>query len=164
MNIVQKLISTLLISFITISASTAKIPHSIILTFNPYPILESTEDTNNQNVMSSVINPKYRGLAYNQYGPHHKVNQFNPKKTQTINLCGVPVIYYGFITYSKKDGIVMLPRMHETREFYVLLSTKISPVFMLKNTVHHLEITKGSNHAFYKKASTDTQIVDTQHA
>jgi len=150
MNIVQKLISALLISLATISAGTLKTPHSIVLTFNQYPIIESTQNLTDRNDIPSVIDPKNRAFAYSQYGPHHRIKEFNPKKIHTVSLSGVPVIYYGFITYSKKDGIVMLPRMHETREFYVLLSTKISPVFMLKNTVHHLEITKGSNHAFYK--------------
>ena len=142
MNIVKKTTYIFLLSFTTLSIE-SKVPHSIILTFNEYPVLEDTQELKASHNNPMVINSDRKGLQ--NIHTRHKKNIRKP-----LNLSGIPVIYYGYITYTQKDGIVMFPRMHENSYFYVLLSTKINPVFMLRNTIHHLEIAKNSSHSFYK--------------
>ncbi len=135
--------TTILLLTLTMITMHSKIPHSIVLTLLEYPFLQDIKAIESDHEIEMVINPKNKGEQAN----HLRKNKY---KKRTVNLAGIPIIYFGYITHSRSDGIVMFPKMHIDPEMFFLVSNQIRPVFMLRNTVHHLEIEKNSAYAFFK--------------
>ena len=147
MNRIQKIISITLLSLTSLNASTLKVPHSIVLTFDEYPTLENIKKIKDSHTVVTVVETKHKALAYQHYHGHRTKPHY---EYHHINLGGIPLMYYGYITYTRNNGIIMLPRMHESSEFYILLSTHINPIFMIGNTIHHLEVIPNTKNAYYK--------------
>lgn len=121
----------------------SKTPHSIVLRLLEYPFLQDIKAITSDHEIEMVIKPKNKGEQAN----HLRKNKY---QKSSISLGGIPIIYYGYITHTRSDGIVMFPKMHTDQEMFLLVSNNIRPVFMLRNTVHHLEIEKNSPHSFFK--------------
>ncbi len=150
MNRAKKLISALLLSIIMIHADAPKTPHSIVITLQEYPILENIDELKTEHQITTVVQQPSKATAFRDRENLHKGHpKKKPHKNKTVPVSGIPIIYYGYITYSPVTGIVILPRMHENPDFSILLSTKINPIFMIRNTIHHFELAKGAEHAFY---------------
>ncbi len=69
--------------------------------------------------------------------------------------------YFGYETTSDNNGQIQFPLKKVESSFYLLITTQIEPVFMLYNTIHHLELKDGSTYSFYsieRKVDEKTQI------
>lgn len=64
-------------------------------------------------------------------------------------IAGIPVSYGGYLTASDLQGIVSLPRKHEKPLITFLITTRITPILMGGNTVHHLEREEGTPAILY---------------
>ena len=142
----QFFITAMLLHVATLISET---PHSIVLTFEPYPTYQAADDIAKQHEISSVVNPKKK-IANEKTKPKAKKKQAK----KTIKVAGIPIFYYGSFSYSPQNGIVMFNRMHENPQFYILVcaeknKTPLEPIFMVKNTIHHFKVSPTASYEFF---------------
>lgn len=68
--------------------------------------------------------------------------------------------YAGFIEASDVKGQLTFPRKHSKPFLYVIITSQVMPVIMLKNTIHHWEVPAGVPYAVYtyeRKKDEDTK-------
>lgn len=53
---------------------------------------------------------------------------------------GIFATYWGYLALSGFNGLLTFPRKQQKENFNVLITTKIDPIFMIGNTIHHWEI------------------------
>ena len=134
----------IMLSLITTQLLSAKIPYSIILPFEQYPTNDSIEKLIDPAPFPSTLGKKGKALTYFELKSPHRKRIYKQNK---ISLSGIPIAYYGYIGTTTEDGSIMFSRMHDESIFYILVCTKINPIFMLENTVHHLEIGKTNKYS-----------------
>lgn len=57
---------------------------------------------------------------------------------------GIFSSYAGFLEVSDDEGRTLFPRRHEEPKVTLLITSKITPIIMTGNTVHHWELEKGT--------------------
>lgn len=131
------------------SQSYTKTPHSIVLTFERYPTYESVTDVTQDHNVTAVVKTKKKIIQDSD-----SIKKQSKRIKKTINVAGIPIFYYGSLTYSPHNGIIMLPRMHETPQFYILIAAEknkapIEPIFMVKNTIHHFKLSPTATYELF---------------
>lgn len=63
---------------------------------------------------------------------------------------GIYATYAGYLNVSDWFGRITLPLMQNSRTLYIIVTTKMSPIIMLGNTVHHWELEEGTPAKMYK--------------
>lgn len=62
---------------------------------------------------------------------------------------GIFFTYFGYRTVSDNNGQVIFPLKTEKEKFYILVSDKAKPIFMLFNTIHHWELQEKSFYSLF---------------
>ncbi len=62
---------------------------------------------------------------------------------------GIFASYAGFIEASDVKGQLTFPRKHARPFLYVIITSQVTPIMMLQNTIHHWEIPSGVPYAVY---------------
>lgn len=63
---------------------------------------------------------------------------------------GIIGTYAGYTTVSNLDGRIIFPRLQNSTTLYLIVTTKMTPIIMLANTVHHWELEEGTPVKMYK--------------
>lgn len=103
-----------------------------IITFfiKPYPIDAHNEYT--QSIVKKFGQPgKLAKQALYGLGRDHFVT-------------GIFSSYAGYMNSSDINGQTSFPRKHAAPKVYLLITTKMTPIIMLGNTIHHWELEKGT--------------------
>ncbi len=86
-------------------------------------------------------------------GSLHKPGTFNhycTKKLFESSLGGIFATYGGFLEVSSAMGELSFPRKHTKPFIYLIVTTKMTPIVMAGNTIHHWELEEGEPVAVYK--------------
>lgn len=79
------------------------------------------------------------------------IAKHNLRALQNKNIIsGIFGTYAGFLGISDWNGRMTFPRMQNSDTIYLIVTTKMSPILMLANTIHHWEFEEGTPVAFYK--------------
>lgn len=76
-------------------------------------------------------------------------------------IAGIYSTYGGFIDISDVNGQTSFPLKHDKPRILVIITTKVTPIIMAGNTVHHWELEEGTPTALYvieKKQDTQTKL------
>lgn len=82
---------------------------------------------------------------------------------------GIFSTYAGYLTTSDVNGQTTFPRKHEQPSLYLLITQKITPIIMMRNTIHHWELEEKTPAAMFKidkkqDEKTGNYFWDVQHA
>lgn len=114
-----------------------------------------------KNVTTKGFSPHMVTFFFKNY-PAIEKNSFKKVPLQNKNpQAGIVVSYFGFMATSDKSGEIMFPRRHQKSDFSLLICNDPEPVFMLENTIHHWQVKKNSNYAFYtleRQRDPDTKL------
>lgn len=79
-----------------------------------------------------------------------KPNRYRTKRMFSANLAGIFATYGGFLDISDSLGEIAFPRKHTKPFVYVIVTTKMTPVIMSGNTIHHWELEEDEPVEIYK--------------
>lgn len=119
----------------------------IILDLKPYPIL--LDENRCEQMMENL---KFPG----------KIAQYCMFGILDPNLAaGVFATYGGYLNVSDEMGLITFPYVHNKPKIKLVITSKITPILMAGNTVHHWEIDKGTPTQMYsivRKKDEDNKI------
>jgi len=127
----------LFLSFILASTAHQLIVASPVITvfLRPYPEAKPTEYAHDVN---------------NKLQKPGKIAQYSLYDPMTHIPTSVFGTYSGYLALSDQLGQLTFPRKHQAPSLTLVVADKITPIMMLGNTIHHWEIEKDSQAAFYK--------------
>jgi len=83
-------------------------------------------------------------------GSSKKFARHQIEKIAEHNLrAGIFATYAGYVHASDVKGQLTFPRKHTQPFLYVIVTSKIVPILMIQNTIHHWEIAPGAPYAVY---------------
>lgn len=119
--------SVFIIPFIFTICSIIHPEQLIILTFRPYPIVDEP--------------PAANQFANNLQQPGKKAyNMLRSFLEGGDVVSGIFCTYAGFLSLSDRYGQVLFPKLQTQARFHLLITTRIIPIPLTKNTIHHWEI------------------------
>lgn len=108
----------------------------IALSFEQYPVIGTQEES--KKLVDKLAHPG-------------KIAKHLLRSIQNKNIIsGIFGTYAGFLGISDWNGRMTFPRMQNSDTIYLIVTTKMSPVLMLANTIHHWELEEGTPVAYYK--------------
>ena len=69
--------------------------------------------------------------------------------SQAYSVAGVMASYAGYLTFSDPHGQISFAQKHEASRIYLVVTTAITPILMMSNTIAHWELEVGTPAAFY---------------
>jgi len=69
--------------------------------------------------------------------------------THHTPMAGILATYGGYLNASDYDGYIRFPRKHEKPSLELIVTTKIIPITMFENTIHHWQLEPGNPAAVY---------------
>lgn len=121
----------------------------ISVTFRDFPIIKDSHKT--QKIMIKMTQP----------GAHAKqVMKSYVRKTNLVS--GIFGTYAGYLTVSDFFGNLIFPRLHHGSFVYLIVTTKMTPIMMIGNTIHHWELEEGTPVKMYKaelKKDDETKLL-----
>lgn len=77
-------------------------------------------------------------------------------------ISGIFSTYFGFINSSDENGQTMFPRKQSSTKLHLVITNKITPIMMFKNTVSHWELVPGTPAVSYlleQKEDPETKLI-----
>lgn len=122
----------------------------IILFLRPYPTFFAARHA--QEVYNKITKPG--AIARRNY----KLLANKP-----FSVAGVPALYGGLVTFSNVDGLIEFPLLHLKPEITLVITTKVTPIIMSGNTIHHWELEEGTPADTYIIKQEKNEITQLQY-
>jgi len=82
--------------------------------------------------------------------------------TNSNIVAGIYVTYGGYLDVSDVNGEIRFPRKHKEAKVILVITTKITPIMMVGNTIHHWEFEEGTPVSLYsveRKQDEETKLL-----
>lgn len=134
-------------SILLLLLSTSHVFGAVIsVTFREYPIIQDSYKANK--IANKLTQPGKQAK--------HKMKSYSRKKHLVAGIFGT---YAGYLTVSDLFGNLIFPRLHSGSFVYIIVTTKMTPIMMIGNTIHHWELEEGTPAKMYKaELKQDDQI------
>jgi hypothetical protein len=118
--------------------------HSSIITFyiRPYPFAQDPTTAQLQAMLAKPGKVSLRMLRSNS----------DTKTTE-----GIFSSYWGYLTASNFNGQLLFPRKQQSDTINILITERITPIFMIGNTIHHWQLDPTSSADLYTFSRTQDE-------
>ncbi len=133
-------------------------PHVIVCTFELYPELPQSKNTTTAHKQSATLSNRSSATKPSSQKASTKTfankpsTELSTTSSWAINppqIQGIYGTYFGYLDSSSKAGQLVFPRKHQDDSFVLVVAPKITPIFMIQNTIQTFQVPDSVSYKAY---------------